>query len=93
MNCILSKVLFCVLLPVVIIGQNDILNYEKYWYYKTRLNNDFIKIGRNPGESVPFNQRGSTQKGYPTLTQSANKLKTGDAISSIGYHIGTLATV
>lgn len=92
MNCILSKILFCVFLPFVIIGQNDILNHEKYWYYKTRLNNDFIKIGRNPGESVPFNQRGSTQKGYPTLTQSANKLKTGDAISSIGYHIATLAT-
>ncbi len=30
--------------------------HTKYWFYKTRFNNDFVKIGLNAGESLPFNQ-------------------------------------
>lgn len=37
-------------------AQGDGINLQKYWYYKTRLNNDFIKIGTKQGESIPFNQ-------------------------------------
>ena len=27
------------------IAQSDLDNHKKYWYYKSRFNNDFIKIG------------------------------------------------
>ncbi|MBN8691613.1 MAG: T9SS type A sorting domain-containing protein [Bacteroidetes bacterium] len=73
-------------------AQGDGINLQKYWYYKTRFNNDFIKIGKNLGESVPFNQRGSTQTGYPSSTNNQQTLKTGDAVSSIGIHLAALAT-
>ncbi|HRD37822.1 MAG TPA: hypothetical protein PLC65_04255 [Bacteroidia bacterium] len=74
-------------------AQNDELNLQKYWYYKTRLNNDFIKIGMNPGESIPINQRGLGQKGYPTnSSNSSTGMKTGDGISGIGLHLAALAT-
>ena len=36
----------------------EIDHHKKYWYYKSRFNNDFIKIGLNQGQSIPFNQRG-----------------------------------
>lgn len=32
--------------------------HKKYWYYKSRFNNDFIKVGKEHGESIPFNQSG-----------------------------------
>lgn len=38
---------------------NDMNNHRKYWFYKSRLNNDFMKVGPNRGESLPFMQRGS----------------------------------
>ena len=65
MNCILkNKFILFILLTGSIIAQNDIYNHQKYWYYKTRLNNDFVKVGKNGGESMPYNQRGLNQKGY-----------------------------
>lgn len=27
---------------------------QKYWYYRWRLRNDFVYIGENQGESLPF---------------------------------------
>ncbi len=35
---------------VNIIGQTN--NIEKYWYYRHRLVNGFVKIGNQPGESL-----------------------------------------
>ncbi|MBS1647244.1 MAG: hypothetical protein JST67_07880 [Bacteroidetes bacterium] len=35
---------------------SDIL-HERYWYYRTRLNNDFLKVGINQGESMPIPER------------------------------------
>lgn len=28
------------------------LNHRKYWWYKSRLNNDFVKVGLGDGESL-----------------------------------------
>lgn len=69
MKYILNKTIFTFLFGIIIsLGfcQNEILNFQKYWYYKTRLNNDFIKVGKEHGESIPFNQRGDGQKDYPS---------------------------
>jgi hypothetical protein len=32
-------------------------NLEKYWFYRCRLINDFMKIGPNCGEGMPFGER------------------------------------
>lgn len=34
--------------------QTDADNHRKYWYFKSRLNNDFLKVGTAAGESMPF---------------------------------------
>lgn len=82
-------------------GQNDLENHKKYWYYKTRLNNDFIKIGNTPpngsndttshdhGESMPFNERAIESAPY---TFTGNELKLGDGGTRLGIYISTLAT-
>ena len=54
-----SIILFCTLLlffiPVAAqtAYHNAYLNMEKYWWYRYRLVNDFMKIGPNCGESIP----------------------------------------
>ena len=71
-------------------------NQQKYWYYRSRLTNDFLKIGMGPGESIPFNERAVTQTGDPRTSNppanKANGFKSGDALSAIGLYIGVLAT-
>ena len=32
--------------------------HRRYWYYRTRMINDFMKVGLLDGESIPFNERG-----------------------------------
>lgn len=32
-------------------------NLEKYWWYRYRLVNDFMKVGPNCGESIPADYR------------------------------------
>jgi hypothetical protein len=50
-----------VLICIVVSGfcQTDFDNHKKYWYYRSRLNNDFLKIGLDSGESIPFSERGA----------------------------------
>lgn len=71
------------------VAQSDIANHRKYWYYKTRLNNDFMKVGLGNGESIPFNQRG---KDASSKTEQNVELYAGDATSTLGYYIAMLAT-
>ncbi|MBK9286052.1 MAG: hypothetical protein IPM51_17285 [Sphingobacteriaceae bacterium] len=63
--------------------------HKKYWYYKTRLNNDFLKVGLDTGESIPFGQRGFNETSFDGYT---NKLKAGDATAQLGCYIAVLAT-
>ena len=48
-------VLFCHLLffCIPVFAQTPYRNMEKYWWYRYRLVNDFMKIGPNCGESIP----------------------------------------
>lgn len=39
-------------------SQDNGIHHRKYWWYKSRLNNDFVKVGLADGESMPLNQRG-----------------------------------
>ena len=63
--------------------------YKKYWYFKSRLNNDFVKVGTNDGESIPFNQRGLFSTSF---TNQNAELFVGDGTSTLGYYIAVLAT-
>ncbi|HRG02506.1 MAG TPA: hypothetical protein PKZ75_15440 [Bacteroidia bacterium] len=90
-----------VLSTITLIGQNDLENHKKYWYYKSRLNNDFVKVGNTApngandttshdhGESMPFNERGLE---YNTYSNTGNELKLGDGGTRLGIYISTLAT-
>jgi hypothetical protein len=92
---ILCLVSFCCNLG----SQNDLDNHKKYWYYKSRLNNDFIKVGNTPtnnnnndghGESIPFNERNFAwgPNGYsPGL-----EMKCGDEGARTGIYLAALAT-
>ena len=82
-------------------GQNDLENHKKYWYYKARLNNDFVKVGNTQpngsnnitspdhGESMPFNER--ALEGAP-YSNTGNELKMGDGGTRLGIYIAVLAT-
>lgn len=69
--------------PIIIKSQTDYDNHSKYWYYKTRLNNDFMKVGLLAGESIVFNQRSGNHTA---------DMNVGDATATLGYYIGVLAT-
>jgi len=71
-------------------AQSDYINHKKYWYYKTRFNNDFVKIGTGPGESIPFNSRGNG--GNSAFFTPGQSLKSGDASAQLGCYLGVLAT-
>src|ERR1043166_8200624 len=68
----------------------DELVHRKYWYYKTRLDNDFIKVGLDSGESIPVHSRGvSNATGWNDVNP---KMAMSDATSHLGYYIGLLGT-
>jgi hypothetical protein len=84
------NILLCfILLTAFSRAQTDELNHRKYWYYKSRLNNDFVKVGLKAGESLPFNQRGQWIQDFNVENC---ELKSGDATSTLGYYIALLAT-
>lgn len=67
----------------------EIEHHKKYWYYKSRFNNDFVSIGLDSGQSIPFNQRGFQWAPY---NNPSNTLKTGDASAQLGLYLVVLAT-
>lgn len=70
-------------------AQNDEINHQKYWYYKSRLNNDFIKVGLDTGESIPFTTRGRWAKNFDVYNV---ELGAGDATSILGNYLALLST-
>lgn len=86
---IILLVVFCFIFFSFITAQTDSDNHYKYWYFKTRLNNDFVKVGLGAGESMPFNQRGAEAFNKYAVN---SKLKIGDGTGTLGYYIGVLAT-
>ncbi len=68
--------------------QTYTLNLQKYWWYRYRLINDFMKVGSGYGESIPIEQR--RVKGTPP--NSHTELKSGDALQKLGNYLVLLAT-
>jgi len=65
-------------------AQNHQQNHEKYWYYRWRLTNHFMKVGPNQGESLIANERGL---GEPYR----KKMVFGDQTFNLGYFMAILA--
>lgn len=70
-------------------SQTDADNHRKYWYFKSRLNNDFLKVGTAAGESIPFTQR---CMGAISNTHEHGSFGLGDGTGTHGYYIAILAT-
>lgn len=94
MRAILKYVTFCIIVLICgeVYSQGTALNNRKYWWYKSRLNNDFLKIGTGDGESIPFMQRAMDANSYNDFPNFKTSMKSGDATSMLGYYIATLAT-
>jgi hypothetical protein len=63
--------------------QDDHEVLQKYWYYRWRLKNDFLYMGDQPGESLPFSERNLYME---------ETIGTGDAAQLLGFYISTLVT-
>lgn len=73
-------------------SQNDAINHRKYWYFKSRLINDFMKVGINQGDNIFINQRGFYSTSFDKIQGGKNQIKVGDAISGLGYWLAVLST-
>lgn len=90
---------FFMLLEILSYSQDYVTLHNRYWYYRTRLRNDFMKVGLTNGCSIPMEERGD---GYNPLnsnppfdfsnSNSGEQGKWGDAMGELGYYIGVLAT-
>ncbi len=67
---------------------------KKYWYYKTRFNNDFVVVDTGKGCSLPLNSRefDYAQGSSGFYPGPSHTIKTGDATTQLGIYLGVLAT-
>lgn len=72
----------------------DALNMEKYWYFRQRLVTRFVKIGPNPGESIPASvYQIQANEIWDPAAAIYKRIQFGaDATSDLGWYIGVLAT-
>jgi hypothetical protein len=69
---------------MMIVAQNDPANHRKYWYFKSRLLNDFMKVGINQGDNIIINERGYLSGGFNKSGGGVNQIIIGYAISGFG---------
>jgi hypothetical protein len=75
-----------------IVAQSDPANHRKYWYFKSRLLNDFMKVGINQGDNIIINERGYSSGGFNKSDGGVNQIKIGDATSTLAYWLAVLST-
>lgn len=73
-------------------AQTDQENQDKYWKYRERLKNKFVKIGTEPGESIPMACRIPGYAYGGTADVNGTQLQWKDATITLGYYIIVLAT-
>jgi len=62
----------------------DDINLQKYWYYRWRLVNDFVKVGEGVGHSIPIQSR----QGYNGIPD----IEVADATIYHGFYLAILAS-
>lgn len=84
-NTIIYSFVFFLTFVQQIYSQNHDLNHRKYWFYRTRFINDFVKLGTNQGESIAFAQRNIG-------SQTSTEAKVGfDQIDQMNMYLAALA--
>ncbi|MEY3444220.1 MAG: hypothetical protein RLZZ519_2501, partial [Bacteroidota bacterium] len=70
-------------------AQGDHRNLEKYWRYRQRLHELFVKVGPGPGESIPAAEINQFRKvfGIPGVTYGQ-----ADGTATLGWYIAVLAS-
>lgn len=94
-NMIIRVAYYIIIILLVkssVISQNDAVNHRKYWYFKSRLLNDFMKVGIKQGDNIIINERGFLSGSFDKANGGYNQIKIGDAISGLGYWLAVLAT-
>lgn len=88
--------LFAVWVSYASFAQTEDLNQEKYWNYRNRLISDFVKVGKNQGESIPMSARsiGFAYDGVPLNAEGRkpSRIYYQDATIYIGHYLILLAT-
>lgn len=64
-------------------------NHQKYWYYRWRLRNHFMKIGPGQGESLIASERGIINSGVGP--DAKTHMTFGDQTFNLGYYMAILA--
>lgn len=83
---------------IVSYSQDYTMLHNKYWYYRTRLRNDFMKVGIGQGFSIPMEERGNGYEPknfhyiFTNSPASGADAQWGDAMGELGYYLGILAT-
>lgn len=67
-------------------------NIEKYWYYRQRIQDGFIKYGENIGESMLADIRNAYKNENVNPPVYSNILRWGQHSIYMGWYIGVLAT-
>lgn len=77
-----------------ILGQNQFVNQQKYWYMRQRLVDKYVSIGPGHGQSIPLSiiHIGATEAWNPTSNLVRKLEISGDATTDLGWYIGILAT-
>ncbi len=84
---LLILIAFMLILPLNGIMQNITENHTKYWFYRKRLTDYFIKVGEGKGESNVANTRNEIIYGT-----SRKNIRFADQGVALGWYIGVLAT-
>lgn len=86
------------------VAQTDPVNLQKYWKLRNNFRENFIKIGSEPGASLPvrslrplicvdnYTADGTGGNQTPQGNGSHGEIKWGDGMIRHGYYLGLLAT-
>lgn len=98
MKTLVTTLVFALLHSITQSQTQDELNLEKYWKYRERLKTYFMKIGAEPGGSIPMSCRipdwdaaGSDEE-IDIPHSDVTTLEWRDATISLGYYYIVLAT-
>ncbi|MBN2668974.1 MAG: hypothetical protein JXR60_07080 [Bacteroidales bacterium] len=78
----MKTILFSIILVLITTEIHSQSNQERYWFYRKRLRDYFLKIGDEAGASIPCSDR--------NLWESRS-VSFGDATIELGWYIGVLA--
>ena len=91
MKTILTMIFFLVCLKnqaQISTEANDQKAHRRYWYYRTRMVNDFMKLGMQQGDCIVFAERND---GYDGANQASKSIVGPDQIDITNMYMMTLA--